>query len=156
MVSAPVKAIAAAPDVTGLDRRADVRSSPVRAMSSERRSRILIVDDNDDLGEALLMWLGDLGHEVTLAKSAGAAIASARDARPDAMLCDIGLPDMTGYDLARAIRADAALAGVRLIALTGLKSPRASEQAGEAGFDAYLSKPVDPDVLERVLAPSAR
>jgi len=126
-------------------------------MSSERRaSRILIVDDNDELGEALVMWLGDLGHEVTLAKSAAAAIASARDARPDAMVCDIGLPDMTGYDLARAIRADAALADVRLIALTGFASPRASEQADAAGFDAYLSKPVDPDVLERVLAPSAR
>ena len=125
-------------------------------MSSERRSRILIVDDNDDMGEALLVWLGDLGHEVTLAKSAQAALASARDARPDTMVCDIGLPDMTGYELARAIRADAALADVRLIALTGFKSPHASEQAGEAGFDAYLSKPVDPDVLERMIASSAR
>jgi CheY-like chemotaxis protein len=157
MVPALAKAIVTVFDAGGLDRRAVVRSSPGRAMSSERRvSTILIVDDNDDLGEALSMWLGDLGHEVRLAKSAEAAIAIARDARPDAMLCDIGLPDMTGYDLARAIRADAALADVRLIALTGFTSPRASEQADEAGFDAYLSKPVDPDLLERALAPSAR
>jgi CheY-like chemotaxis protein len=130
---------------------------PGRIMSGEARgSRILIVDDNDDMAEALVMWLEDLGHEVKLAKSAEAAIASAREVRPDAMLCDIGLPDMSGFDLARAIRADALLAEVRLIALSGFTGPRSSEEAGEAGFDLYLSKPVDPDMLERVLAPVAR
>jgi CheY-like chemotaxis protein len=116
-----------------------------------RGSRILVVDDNEEAAEALAMWLEMLGHEVTLATSAEAAIARARAARPDAMVCDIGLPGMNGYELARAIRADTSLAEVRLIALSGYTHARDRAEADEAGFDVFLGKPVDPEKLEQLL-----
>jgi CheY-like chemotaxis protein len=112
----------------------------------------LVVDDNEDAAEALAVWLQDLGHDVVMVANGAAAIASARERRPDTVLCDIGLPDMSGYDLARALRADAVLAAVQLIALSGYAQPRDRELAKEAGFDLHFGKPVDPDALERSLA----
>jgi CheY-like chemotaxis protein len=68
------------------------------------------------------------------------------------ILCDIGLPDVDGYEVARMVRADPALAGVRLIALTGYAQPEDQERAKEVGFDAHLAKPADPQALARVLS----
>jgi two-component system CheB/CheR fusion protein len=115
-------------------------------------SRILIVDDNEEAAEALAMLLDLSGHHVKTAGDGRAALALAREMRPDTMLCDIDLPDMSGYDLARALRGDASVAGVYLVALSGFTRPRDRELALEAGFDLHLAKPVDADRLDRVLA----
>ena len=72
------------------------------------------------------------------------------------VVCDIGLPDMDGYELARAVRSDPALAGTRLVALTGYAQPEDRERARDAGFDAHLAKPPCFEELEALLAEAPR
>ena len=71
---------------------------------------------------------------------------------PDVVLCDIGLPGMDGYEVARSLRADPALAGTRLVALSGYALPEDLQRAAEAGFDRHIAKPPSPETLESVLA----
>ena len=75
----------------------------------------------------------------------------AREFKPDVVLCDIGLPEMDGYQVARAIRADDQLRNVQLIALTGYALPQDLAKAKEAGFDQHLAKPPSLEKLEEVL-----
>ena len=98
------------------------------------------------------MLLDLVGHDVATAGDGRRALTLVRQMRPDTMLCDIDLPDMSGYDLARAVREDASAAGVFLVALSGYTWERDRALALEAGFDLHLAKPVDPDRLERMLA----
>ncbi|HEY3319089.1 MAG TPA: PAS domain S-box protein [Planctomycetota bacterium] len=115
--------------------------------------RILIIEDNADAAESLRMLLAVLGHNVACAASGAAGLERARDFQPDVVLCDIGLPGgMDGYDVARAIRADREMASTYLIALTGYGQEDDRRKAREAGFDHHLTKPADPDSLERLLA----
>jgi CheY-like chemotaxis protein len=71
--------------------------------------------------------------------------------RPDVVLCDIGLPVMSGYDVARAIRS-AAPDDMRLVAVTGYGQPADQERAAQAGFDSHLLKPIAPEALQQILA----
>ncbi|HVO18167.1 MAG TPA: ATP-binding protein [Anaeromyxobacter sp.] len=127
--------------------------SPPEAVASPTvRRRVLVIEDNEDAGETLREVLELQGHEVVaVARSGADGLASARVARPDVVLCDIGLPAMDGYEVARAFRADAALRGTRLVALSGYAQPEDLTRAAEAGFDAHLAKPPDLDALERFL-----
>ncbi|HET8539910.1 MAG TPA: ATP-binding protein [Anaeromyxobacter sp.] len=113
--------------------------------------RVLVVEDNRDSAEMLRLVLELDGHEVEVAASAADAVARTRAFLPDVVLCDIGLPDRDGYEVARDIRALPELAGVRLVALTGHALPEDQRRASEAGFEAHLGKPVSPEELERVL-----
>ena len=79
------------------------------------------------------------------------ASSGTRELLPDVVLCDIGLPGSDGYDVARALRADPELAGVRLVALTGYALPEDQRGRAEAGFDAHLAKPVAPEALQRLI-----
>jgi CheY-like chemotaxis protein len=115
---------------------------------------VLVVDDNRDSAEMMQVLLGMLGHTVEVAHTGRAAIDTAASLQPHVILLDIGLPDMTGYDVAREIRA-ARPHGVRLIALTGWGQEEARQQAREAGFDHHLTKPADPAVLEKLLSEAA-
>jgi CheY-like chemotaxis protein len=76
----------------------------------------------------------------------------ARDQKPDVVLCDIGLPDVNGYEVARTLRADESLRSTRLIAVTGYAQFSDRQKAIDAGFDAHLTKPPDLDKLNRLLA----
>ena len=114
--------------------------------------RILLVDDNHDSAESLAALLGILGHEVSAAYDGRGAIAAVRRDRPDLILLDIGMPDMSGYDVARQLRADPGLNGATLIALTGYGSDEDRRKSQAAGFDGHLVKPIDFDDLERLLA----
>jgi two-component system CheB/CheR fusion protein len=114
--------------------------------------RVLIVEDNADAREMLGQLLAMDGHRVEEAQDGRQAIELALRWRPDVVLVDIGLPGMSGYDLARALRASPVGGEVRLVALTGYGQPADRAQAREAGFDAHLVKPVDPEQLTRVLA----
>ena len=87
-----------------------------------------------------------------MARDGNEAIAAARRRVPDLMLCDIGLPGMSGYDVARALRAEPALSGMRMIAITGYGTSRDREAALEAGFDGHFAKPIEPMVLMAELA----
>lgn len=113
--------------------------------------RILVVDDNVDAAESLAMLLQLDGHSTRVAHDGPAALVVAREFKPHAVLLDIGLPGMNGYEVARQLR-DAETAPMRLIALTGWSSEEARRQAHAAGFDRHLVKPVDPAQLAATLA----
>ncbi len=124
--------------------------TPVPAPRSPAR-KILVVEDNRDAAEMLRLVLELGGHEVEIASTAADGLARTRAFLPDVVLCDIGLPDRDGYELARQIRAIPELAGVRLVAVTGHALPEDQRRAAEAGFDAHLGKPVSPEEIERVI-----
>lgn len=109
--------------------------------------RVLIVDDNEDAADAVAALLESVGHEARTANNGRAALEEAKRWLPDAMILDIGLPDMDGYELARAVTAEALMPAPRLIALSGYGAPRDLQRAREAGFAHHLLKPADPDAL---------
>jgi CheY-like chemotaxis protein len=108
-----------------------------------------VVDDNADAAESLAEIVRMLGHAAEIAYAGPSALSKARANPPDVVLCDIGLPGMSGYDVARALRA----AGHRmsLFAVTGYAQPDDVQKAVEAGFDGHVAKPVDVAQLERLL-----
>ncbi|HKU40275.1 MAG TPA: ATP-binding protein [Polyangiales bacterium] len=105
--------------------------------------RVLIVDDNRDAADLLADALATWGHVVQVANDAADALKMLEHWRPEVALLDIGLPVMDGYELARRIRANAALQGMRLLAVTGYGQAEDREAALRAGFDEHLVKPVD-------------
>ena len=126
--------------------------SPSTTASTGVRRRVLIVEDNDDSRQMLRYLLELLGHDVHEAEDGVAGVRQTLALRPDAVVIDIGLPGLDGYGAAREIRA-AGLAEVTLIALTGYGQPEDRLRAIEAGFDAHVTKPVDPAELEALLGP---
>ena len=118
--------------------------------------RVLLVDDNRDSAESLAQLLRLFGHEIWQAHSGYEALAAARSRRPDLVLLDIGMPDLSGYEVARQIRAEPSLAGTTLVALTGYGSEEDRRRSLAAGFDGHLVKPIDFDDLERILAAPER
>jgi two-component system, sensor histidine kinase len=92
-----------------------------------------------------------MGHSVMVASDGVEGLDAVRGSRPEIAIIDIGLPGLDGYALARAVRSDPALDGVRLVALTGYSGHENRQQAIEAGFQVHLVKPVDPKALRRVV-----
>jgi PAS domain S-box-containing protein len=122
------------------------------AMRANRALRLLIVDDNRDAADSLGMLMRVLGNEVRIAYDGPEAIGIAADFRPAAVLLDIGLPKMSGYDVARELRKHPHGRDALLIATTGWSQPSDRERCSEAGFDHHLVKPVDPGELTRLLS----
>jgi PAS domain S-box-containing protein len=114
--------------------------------------RVLIIEDNVDAAESLCEALALDGHTVTTAFTGPEGIAKARAFRPEVVICDIGLPDMDGYQVARALRADKGFAGLTIIALSGYALPDDVERARAAGFDRHLAKPPRMGKLRELLA----
>ena len=98
------------------------------------------------------MMLEFSGFEVVVVHSGPEAVDAVRREKPDAVLCDIGLPGITGYDVARKLRADPAVSRIVMFAVTGYGSPEDRHAALEAGFDGHFAKPVDPGRLLEALA----
>jgi CheY-like chemotaxis protein len=119
----------------------------------DRRRRILVIEDNRDSAESLQMLFEATGYEVRLAHTGTDGVRAASEWRPDAVVCDIGLPGMDGFTVARQLRANSGTAGVRLIAVTGYGREEDVEKARAAGFDDHLVKPVDPEKLLEKLEP---
>jgi len=126
----------------------DRRSGGAGRRGSSRR--VLVVDDNADAAESLAEALRMLGHAVEVAFDGPSAIEKARATRPEVVLCDVGLPGMSGYDLARTLRASGSN-GMLLIAVSGYALPEDVKKAVDAGFDGHVAKPCDPEQLERLL-----
>jgi CheY-like chemotaxis protein len=118
---------------------------------SADHKRVLILDDNVDAAQTLASLLEMAGHTVALAHTGREAIELARDFKPDIAFLDIGLPDMTGHDVARALRQEPSLAATRLVALTGWGGPKDRQQSKEAGFDHHLTKPVFMEAISEIL-----
>jgi CheY-like chemotaxis protein len=96
------------------------------------------------------------GHDVRVAHTGTEGVAAARAWAPDVVLCDIGLPELDGYGVARELRQDPTTARVRLLALTGYGTEEDKCRSREAGFDQHLVKPVDPKILlDQLAAPPA-
>ncbi|MDI1435900.1 ATP-binding protein [Polyangium sorediatum] len=114
--------------------------------------RILVIEDNHDTADILQNLLVLLGYRAEVAYTGPEGIEVAKRLRPDVVLCDLGLPDMDGFAVARALRALPATAGSYLIAQTGYGGAEDRRRTLAAGFDAHMTKPMDPAELERVLS----
>src|SRR5262249_22311069 len=114
--------------------------------------RVLLIEDNVDAADTLRLALELQGHVVEVAHDGRAGLAEARRFAPDAILCDIGLPEMDGYQVAAALRTDGQLGSTWLVALTGYALPEDVKRCHAAGFDRPLAKPCDPRQVQEVLA----
>lgn len=132
------------PAASGRDRQRAPLPVPAR--------RVLIVDDSPDAAESLALLLRAWEHEVAVARDGPSALTLARSFRPQIALVDIGLPGMSGYELARHLRAERARAELYLVALTGFGQQDDRARAEAAGFDLHLVKPAEADELQAVLA----
>jgi len=113
--------------------------------------RVLFVDDNLDIAELSEQLLAEWGHQVRTAGDGREALAALDGFAPDVVFIDIGLPGMSGYEVARQIRAQ--LPGsVRLVAVSGYSQEEHMKRANEVGFDSYLVKPILDDQLAAVLS----
>jgi CheY-like chemotaxis protein len=113
--------------------------------------RVLVIEDNADAAETLGDLLALFGHQAEIAHTGADGVDVARRRPPDVVLCDIGLPEMDGYAVARELRADPLTAPIRLVALTGYGREADRDRAAAAGFDLHLVKPVGPEVLKLLL-----
>lgn len=130
-----------------------VSADPVRSANGASSShRILVVDDNRDSVVSLAQMLELMGHRVHTAEDGITAVETAALVLPDVVLLDIGMPKMNGHEAARRIRKGPGGEDVTLVALTGWGQKEDKRLAAEAGFDHHLTKPVDPDVLNALLA----
>jgi CheY-like chemotaxis protein len=114
--------------------------------------RVLIIEDNADTAQTMrdLLELG--GHEVDVAATGTEGLDAAGRFQPELVLCDIGLPGMDGYEVARALRRNPATASTRLIAISGYARDEDRQRSMDAGFDLHVAKPLDPADLLRLLA----
>jgi CheY-like chemotaxis protein len=125
------------------------QSSRADETSAERR--VLVADDHRDSAASLARLLELLGYSVRVAHDGEAAIAEAQAFRPHAILLDIGMPKLNGYEACRAIREQPWARDVVIVALTGWGQDADRHRSREAGFDHHLVKPVELDALESVL-----
>lgn len=113
--------------------------------------RILVVDDNRDSAVSLSILLSLAGHITTTAFDGEEALDTAGRFHPDVVLLDIGLPKLNGYQVCRALRSVPRERRLVIVALTGWGQADDRRKSVDAGFDAHLVKPVDPDALQRTL-----
>lgn len=113
---------------------------------------VLIADDNHDIADSLALILGSSGYRVRVAYTGTEAWQLALAEQPEALLLDIGMPGMSGYEIARRVRRESWGRGVLILASTGWGQREDKEKAFAAGFDYHLTKPVDPDQLLRLIA----
>jgi two-component system, sensor histidine kinase len=114
--------------------------------------RILVVDDNSLAARTLQIFLEDKGHKVELALTGPQGLEKARQFLPQVVLCDIGLPGLDGYSVARQLRQELGSEKMFMIAVSGYGQEEDQQRARSAGFDGYLVKPISLKDLERLLA----
>jgi two-component system CheB/CheR fusion protein len=122
--------------------------------SPQRRLRVLVVEDNLDSVHSMAMLIQAMGHDVEFAINGFVALDLARAFRPDVVLLDIGLPDFKGDHVARKLKRQPGLDKLRVIAISGLPRDEVRQRALNAGCEELYTKPLDPAVLEQLLANS--
>ena len=132
------------------------KSEPPPATDSEYGQtssprRVLVVDDNRDAADSLAELIQILGHEAATAYDGPAALAGVEEGRPDLVLLDIGLPGMSGYEVAQAVRRGPGGGAIKIVAVSGYGRESDKELSRKAGFDDHLVKPVAMETLERLL-----
>ncbi|HVJ88344.1 MAG TPA: ATP-binding protein, partial [Labilithrix sp.] len=138
-----------------LSESVSMRAEP-KANLGHEPTRVLIIEDNVDGAETLCEALKLGGHVVEIAYTGREGLEKARCFRPDIVFCDIGLPQMDGYAVARAIRQTPELSDLKLVALTGYISAEDIAKSRAAGFDRHLAKPPTIDLLEKTVKELAR
>jgi len=129
--------------------------APMPGAALSAPCRVVIADDNADAAETLSMLLRMAGHDTRTAGDGTTALALCAEFRPHVALLDLGMPGLSGLELAEKLRADPAHAAMLLVALTGWGMNENQQLAREAGFDRYYTKPIDPDRLLLMLAEAA-
>ncbi|HEY1289579.1 MAG TPA: response regulator [Burkholderiales bacterium] len=122
------------------------------APADAAKRRVLVVEDNLDSVHSMAILVKMMGHEVRFAINGFAALAIAREFRPDIVLLDLGLPDFSGCEVARQLRYEEALRNTRFIAISALPAQQYLPLALNAGCSEFYAKPIDPQALERLLA----
>jgi CheY-like chemotaxis protein len=117
-----------------------------------RSLRVLVVDDNQDAARIFAVLLRSVGHDVRTSHDGPSALEAAINYLPDAVLLDLGLPGMSGFDVAKRMRQEPSLANVVLIALTGYGRPEDRQQSLDAGVDHHLIKPAEFEQVRQILA----
>jgi signal transduction histidine kinase/ActR/RegA family two-component response regulator len=130
---------------------ATVSEGRVTAAPAGDARRVLVVDDNEDAGELLGFMLEQEGFEAVIVNDGPAAIRAATTMSPSVVILDIGLPGMSGYEVATKLRENSRFSDTAIIALSGWGSPEDKRRALEAGFDLHLTKPVFVEDLRRAL-----
>jgi PAS domain S-box-containing protein len=125
--------------------------APGGSATAPQRMRMLVVDDNGDSADSLALLLSLAGHETHVARDGPEALTRADALRPDAVLLDLGLPGLSGYEVCRRLRIEPWAREIPIIAITGWGQPDDRERSREAGFDAHLVKPVVLDELTALL-----
>jgi DNA-binding response OmpR family regulator len=118
--------------------------------------RVLAIDDNRDSADSLAMLIGMKGHEARAAYDGASGLVVAREFVPDLVLVDLAMPDMDGFAVLRALRANATLGRTVTAAMTGFGQNQDRERSIDEGFDAHLVKPVDMALLDALLADAKR
>lgn len=118
--------------------------------------RVLIVDDHPDAAQALAMLVRMLGYECQTATTGGEALAHARAADFDLAIIDIGLPDVSGHEVARELRRLPSGSAMYLAAVSGYGQPEDRTQALQAGFDHHVLKPLDVPIVRRIVSLAER
>lgn len=132
------------------------RSVPLKSVKRKQSSRrlkqsVLIVDDVADVTEMIGLFLKHAGYEVVTADSAPAALRMANERAFDLIISDIGMPGMNGYELAESLRTRAEYQGIPIIAVTGYSEYDDRGRALQSGFNAHLTKPIDPSELLKLM-----
>ena len=130
-------------------REAEAISSPSAEAAVSKR--VLIADDNLDAAESLQLWLQLAGHDVQIAGNGVTALKAAEEFKPDVALLDLGMPGLSGFDVARRIRESPWGSGMVLVALTGWGHDEDRRRSAEAGFDHHLTKPIAPEAIESLI-----
>ena len=128
-----------------------VPTSTVRESSAAKARRILVADDNRDAGDTLAMLLRLDGHEVHVATDGLEAVEMFGKVEPDVVILDIGMPGLSGHEVARRIRDLHSERPPVLIAVTGWGQKADKDRAAASGFDHHFTKPVEPTVLSTLL-----
>lgn len=131
---------------------AAVADIPTSSKRPPKRLRVLVVEDSQDAADSLKLLLETSGYEVRVAYTGPAGVEAANEWRPDVVLCDIGLPGLDGYGVARELRRNPSTSHARMIAVTGYGGDQDRERSHQAGFDAHLTKPADPAAIQELLA----
>lgn len=120
-------------------------------MTRKARLCALVVDDNSDVAESLARVLRAMGCEAAAVCDPRRVLDEALRLRPHIAFLDIGMPDVNGYQLARALRKHFSPEELKLVAVTGYNAARDREASRQAGFDAHVAKPIDPQLLEAII-----
>jgi PAS domain S-box-containing protein len=142
----------AAREIAALDTAARNAAGISDANAVQATLRVMVVDDNVDAAATLGMLLQHMGHDVNIAHDGERALQAAAAHNPDVIFMDIGLPEMSGYQVARRMRTDLGLTSAYIVALTGYGSTVDQCNSREAGFNMHIVKPIEPDQLRDLMA----